>query len=230
MAFCSLVLRFRFKGSVFGKSRIGNIGKERLYFEGLRMELLTGPLVDVVPVMLLLTGLLEGIISEKLCYDMFKMGLLSGPMTIWTRESIRNLWLCTPMLYHGGTTSTLLLSLTLSTLALFLQTNIPTIETALPNSLFLPVSLPLGDKETPPPPVHPTEIRTSISPSSAVELNTTSALANYATEAGDLPQKQFFRKLFSESNVTFLGTSPKRSISSLSKMALSGSAGSDAAV
>nr|CAD7575620.1 unnamed protein product [Timema californicum] len=35
-----------------------------------------------------------------------------------------------------------------------------------------------------PPPVNPTEIRTSISPSSAVELNTTSALANYATEAG----------------------------------------------
>nr|CAD7428639.1 unnamed protein product [Timema monikensis] len=32
-------------------------------------------------------------------------------------------------------------------------------------------------------PVHPTEIRTSISPSSAFELNTTSALANYATEA-----------------------------------------------
>nr|CAD7575492.1 unnamed protein product [Timema californicum] len=31
------------------------------------------------------------------------------------------------------------------------------------------------------PPVHPTEIRTSISPSSADELNTTSALANYAT-------------------------------------------------
>nr|CAD7200803.1 unnamed protein product [Timema douglasi] len=31
--------------------------------------------------------------------------------------------------------------------------------------------------------VHPTEIRTLISPSSAVELNTTSALANYATEA-----------------------------------------------
>nr|CAD7576542.1 unnamed protein product [Timema californicum] len=30
---------------------------------------------------------------------------------------------------------------------------------------------------------HPTEIRTSISPSSAVELNTTSVLANYATEA-----------------------------------------------
>nr|CAD7590657.1 unnamed protein product [Timema genevievae] len=31
--------------------------------------------------------------------------------------------------------------------------------------------------------VHPTEIRTLISPSSAVGLNTTSALANYATEA-----------------------------------------------
>nr|CAD7404539.1 unnamed protein product [Timema poppensis] len=31
--------------------------------------------------------------------------------------------------------------------------------------------------------VHPTEIQTSISPSSAVELNTTSALAKYATEA-----------------------------------------------
>nr|CAD7592685.1 unnamed protein product [Timema genevievae] len=31
--------------------------------------------------------------------------------------------------------------------------------------------------------IHPTEIRTSISPSSVVELNTTSALANYATEA-----------------------------------------------
>nr|CAD7393296.1 unnamed protein product [Timema cristinae] len=35
-------------------------------------------------------------------------------------------------------------------------------------------------------PVHPTEIRTSISPSSAVGLNTTSALANYATEAAAL--------------------------------------------
>nr|CAD7395366.1 unnamed protein product [Timema cristinae] len=34
------------------------------------------------------------------------------------------------------------------------------------------------------PEVHPTEIRTSTSPSSAVGLNTTSALANYATEAG----------------------------------------------
>nr|CAD7571535.1 unnamed protein product [Timema californicum] len=34
-----------------------------------------------------------------------------------------------------------------------------------------------------PPPDHPIEIRTSISPSSAVELITTSALTNYATEA-----------------------------------------------
>ncbi|CAG2055567.1 unnamed protein product [Timema podura] len=45
-----------------------------------------------------------------------------------------------------------------------------------------------------PPPVHPTEIRTSISPSSAVELNTTSALANYATEVGttpSLPKQEF---------------------------------------
>nr|CAD7260659.1 unnamed protein product [Timema shepardi] len=37
--------------------------------------------------------------------------------------------------------------------------------------------------ETHTPPVHPTEIRISISPSSAVELNKTSTLANYATEA-----------------------------------------------
>nr|CAD7587081.1 unnamed protein product [Timema genevievae] len=40
-----------------------------------------------------------------------------------------------------------------------------------------------------PPLVHPTEIRTSISPSSAVELNTTGALDNYATEAA--PVKQY---------------------------------------
>nr|CAD7593542.1 unnamed protein product [Timema genevievae] len=38
-----------------------------------------------------------------------------------------------------------------------------------------------------PPPVHPTEIQTSFSPSLAVGLNTTSALANYATEAGSFP-------------------------------------------
>nr|CAD7201354.1 unnamed protein product [Timema douglasi] len=36
-----------------------------------------------------------------------------------------------------------------------------------------------------PPPVHPTEIRTSTSPSSVVELNTTSVLADYTTEAGN---------------------------------------------
>nr|CAD7197185.1 unnamed protein product [Timema douglasi] len=51
--------------------------------------------------------------------------------------------------------------------------------------------------------VHPTEIRTSISRSSAVELNTTSTLANYATEAarpvssdggGDIPNIPSHRK------------------------------------
>nr|CAD7447593.1 unnamed protein product [Timema bartmani] len=39
-------------------------------------------------------------------------------------------------------------------------------------------------------PLHPTEIRTSILPPSAVELNTTSALANYATEAGEIRGNQ----------------------------------------
>nr|CAD7196170.1 unnamed protein product [Timema douglasi] len=43
-------------------------------------------------------------------------------------------------------------------------------------------ALNLNENKEKSPPVHPTEIRTSISPSSAVELNTTSALANYATE------------------------------------------------
>nr|CAD7397019.1 unnamed protein product [Timema cristinae] len=43
--------------------------------------------------------------------------------------------------------------------------------------------------EEKPPPVHPTEIRTSISPSSAVRLNTTHTLANYATEAGQVDDK-----------------------------------------
>nr|CAD7395886.1 unnamed protein product [Timema cristinae] len=37
--------------------------------------------------------------------------------------------------------------------------------------------------------VHPTEIRTSISPSSEVELNTSSALVNYATEVGQITSK-----------------------------------------
>nr|CAD7259856.1 unnamed protein product [Timema shepardi] len=39
--------------------------------------------------------------------------------------------------------------------------------------------------EEKPLPVHPTEIRNSVSPSSVVELNTTSTLANYATEAAN---------------------------------------------
>nr|CAD7576963.1 unnamed protein product [Timema californicum] len=38
--------------------------------------------------------------------------------------------------------------------------------------------------------IHPTEIRISISPSSAVELNTTSALANHATEAGTISRRR----------------------------------------
>nr|CAD7428791.1 unnamed protein product [Timema monikensis] len=37
--------------------------------------------------------------------------------------------------------------------------------------------------------VHPTEIRSSISPSSVFEFNKTSTLANYATEAGQLRRK-----------------------------------------
>nr|CAD7429524.1 unnamed protein product [Timema monikensis] len=41
--------------------------------------------------------------------------------------------------------------------------------------------------------IHPTEIRTSISPSLAAELNTTSALANYATEADSIVHKNFYR-------------------------------------
>nr|CAD7589685.1 unnamed protein product [Timema genevievae] len=53
-----------------------------------------------------------------------------------------------------------------------------------PPNLFHPLQIPeTSPKKEKPPPVHPTEIRTSISPSSVVELNTTSALANYATEA-----------------------------------------------
>nr|CAD7260920.1 unnamed protein product [Timema shepardi] len=48
---------------------------------------------------------------------------------------------------------------------------------------FLTLYQPCQSKQDKPPPVHPTEIRTSSSPSSAVELNTTSALANYTTEA-----------------------------------------------
>nr|CAD7401681.1 unnamed protein product [Timema cristinae] len=47
--------------------------------------------------------------------------------------------------------------------------------------------------------VHPTEIRTSISPSSADGLNTTSALANYATEA--IPSEHLFLFNFILSNM-----------------------------
>nr|CAD7405461.1 unnamed protein product [Timema poppensis] len=43
-------------------------------------------------------------------------------------------------------------------------------------------------------PVHPTEIRTSISPSSAVELYTTSALANYATEHTTQIERERYRR------------------------------------
>ncbi|CAG2053364.1 unnamed protein product [Timema podura] len=49
----------------------------------------------------------------------------------------------------------------------------------------LQMQLQLERQQEKPPPVHPTEIRTSISPSSAVELNTTGALANYAIEAAE---------------------------------------------
>nr|CAD7256934.1 unnamed protein product [Timema shepardi] len=60
----------------------------------------------------------------------------------------------------------------------------------------------LRDREKPPQ-VHPTEIRTSISPSSAVELNTTSALANYATEAAHPTE---IRTLISPSSAVELNT------------------------
>nr|CAD7595506.1 unnamed protein product [Timema genevievae] len=43
-----------------------------------------------------------------------------------------------------------------------------------------------------PPPVHPTEIQTLISPFSAVELNTTSALASYATEDDEITMGESF--------------------------------------
>nr|CAD7454442.1 unnamed protein product [Timema tahoe] len=50
------------------------------------------------------------------------------------------------------------------------------------------------DKEKPPP-VHLTEIRNSISPSSVVEINTTRALANYATEAVLRSLALFYREV-----------------------------------
>nr|CAD7430493.1 unnamed protein product [Timema monikensis] len=49
--------------------------------------------------------------------------------------------------------------------------------------------------------IHPTKIRTSISPSSAVELNTTSVLANYATEAGRAAHGDELFYLFRSDNV-----------------------------
>nr|CAD7393592.1 unnamed protein product [Timema cristinae] len=65
--------------------------------------------------------------------------------------------------------------------------------TALPHPSLstLPLTLPLRAEVRvenhlgkTPPPVHPIEVRTSISPSSEVELNTTCELANYATKVG----------------------------------------------
>nr|CAD7424378.1 unnamed protein product [Timema monikensis] len=57
-----------------------------------------------------------------------------------------------------------------------------------------------------PPPAHPTEIRTSISLSSAVELNTTSALANHANEIGarrEMKRQAGNRRLQRESSTTY---------------------------
>nr|CAD7201387.1 unnamed protein product [Timema douglasi] len=72
-------------------------------------------------------------------------------------------------------------------------------------------------KDEKPPPVHPTEIRTSISPSSAVELSTTSALANYATEAGyvivdvdDCDNMQMMKMVQIEKSADLSGTLAKR--------------------
>nr|CAD7432573.1 unnamed protein product [Timema monikensis] len=60
------------------------------------------------------------------------------------------------------------------------------------------------------PPVHPTEIRTSISPSSVVELNTTSALVNYATEAVSKPLPAWAESRFlrSASHLKVPGSQP----------------------
>nr|CAD7574600.1 unnamed protein product [Timema californicum] len=60
-------------------------------------------------------------------------------------------------------------------------------------------------QEEKPPPVHLTEIRTSISLSSTVELNTTSALANYATEAGCSEQTECRRCTNTEGDGWTLG-------------------------
>nr|CAD7199382.1 unnamed protein product [Timema douglasi] len=52
---------------------------------------------------------------------------------------------------------------------------------------------------------HPTEIRTSISPSSAVKLNTTSALVNYATEAGEMMTAEVTLSLRDPGKAEYLG-------------------------
>nr|CAD7456927.1 unnamed protein product [Timema tahoe] len=62
-------------------------------------------------------------------------------------------------------------------------------------STLLSFQQPSTSEKEKPPAVHPTEIRTSISTSSAVELNTTSALANYATEAATLSTPKRVSKL-----------------------------------
>nr|CAD7578487.1 unnamed protein product [Timema californicum] len=59
----------------------------------------------------------------------------------------------------------------------------PTVETHIGNLDLISATYCTRQVEKPPP-VHPTEIRTSISPPSAVEHNTTSAFANYANKAG----------------------------------------------
>nr|CAD7429988.1 unnamed protein product [Timema monikensis] len=70
-----------------------------------------------------------------------------------------------------------------------------------------------SDIQEKPPTVHLTEIRTSISPSSAVELNTTSALANYATEAGclenDEPDSLDYVDTIMKTEMKYYGSSPR---------------------
>nr|CAD7452686.1 unnamed protein product [Timema tahoe] len=69
-------------------------------------------------------------------------------------------------------------------------------------------------RNPPSPPVHPNEIRTSISPSSAGELNTTSALANYAIEAVIIPDPTYLAVLVSvpEYEVVHVHSLSKRSV------------------
>nr|CAD7575759.1 unnamed protein product [Timema californicum] len=60
-----------------------------------------------------------------------------------------------------------------------------------------------GVQRDKPPPVHPTEIRTSISPSSAFELNSTRTLANYATEASFTWNIECSWEMFKGSTIAF---------------------------